>query len=103
MSEAGNGGGVVSDFWKGVLAGVGGAMAVVLIVFLVSAFNKQDRKIIEALVAQNEVQALLEEVLNRDPYEFLDGDAGVRRAADRGIEEFNRKRDRAIRAIRDGK
>lgn len=78
-------------------------MMAVLIAFLFLAFSGQDRKIIESLEARNEARMLREDALDRDPHEFLDGNAGVRRAADRGIEEFSRKRDRAIQAIRDGK
>jgi len=92
----------MSDFFRGIIAG-----AIIVIVFLAvffafKYFLDRDRKIIEQMEKQNEVQILREDYLNRDPYEFLDDIPGVRRAADDAANEFREKRDEAVQRFRSG-
>jgi hypothetical protein len=87
-------------FWKGVCAGAGGILAIVLAVAAIRFFRERDRKIYELMEKEYELQMLREEYGNRDPYEFLDEVPGVRGSADSAADEFRRKRDEAERAIR---
>jgi hypothetical protein len=92
----------VKAFWRGVMTGVGGMILIILLVLVFRFFYNRDRKIYEYMEAQNELQILQEDVSNRPPDEFLE-DPGVRGAADNAADEFQRKRDEAIRAIRGGR
>ncbi|GHV93059.1 hypothetical protein AGMMS50268_35620 [Spirochaetia bacterium] len=89
----------MNSFWKGVITVAGAMLTLVLVIAGFRFFYERDRKIYEALEKQNEIQEMREDYSGRDPYEFLDT-PGVRGAADSANEEFNRKRDEAIRAIR---
>jgi hypothetical protein len=71
----------------------------VVVVLAFRFFHNRDRKILEYMEAQNELQIMQEDIGNRPLDEFLE-DPGVRGAADNAAGEFQRKRDEAIRAIR---
>jgi hypothetical protein len=89
----------MNSFWKGVITGAAGMLALVLIITVFRFFSERDLKIYEYMEAQNELQTMQEDIGNRPPDEFLE-DPGVRGAADSADAEFRRKRDEAIRAIR---
>jgi hypothetical protein len=89
----------MSSFAKGVIAGAGIMLALAATVTAFRFFHERDQKLIEYMEAQNEIQAIEEDYRYRDPYEFLEI-PGVRGAADSASEEFNRKRNEAVRAIR---
>jgi hypothetical protein len=91
----------MNKFWKGVITGVAGMLVLVLVILVFRFFHERDRKIFEAMEAQREIEALQEDIGNRDPYEFLE-DPGVRGAADNAADEFRRKRDEAVQRIRSG-
>jgi hypothetical protein len=90
----------LNNFVKGVITGAGVMLALVLVIGAFRFFYERDKKIYEYAERQHEIQEIREDYRNRDPYEFLDEVPGVRGAADGAAEEFNRKRDEAIRAIR---
>jgi hypothetical protein len=89
------------SFLKGVITGAASMLVLVLIVMVFRFFHERDRKIFEYMEAQNEIQAMQEDIGNRSPDEFLE-DPGVRGAADNAADEFRRKRDEAIQRIRGG-
>jgi hypothetical protein len=89
----------MNSFVKGIIIGAAGMLVLVLVIAGFRFFNERDKQIYEYMERQNEIQAIEQDVRDRDPYEFLDT-PGVRGAADSATEEFNRKRDEAIRAIR---
>jgi hypothetical protein len=89
----------MSNFWKGVITGAAGTLVLVLLVLVFRFFYNRDRKVIEYMEAQREIQTMQEDINNRPPDEFLE-DPGVRGAADNAATEFQRKRDEAIQRIR---
>jgi hypothetical protein len=89
----------MNKFWKGVITGTAGVLVLLLLVLAFRFFYNRDRKILEYMEAQNGIQAMQEDIGNRPLNEFLE-DPGVRGAADNAADEFRRKRDEAIRAIR---
>jgi hypothetical protein len=89
----------VKEFWRGVITGAAGTLVLVMLVLAFRFFRERDRKIIEAMEAQHEIQAMQEDINNRPLDEFLE-DPGVRGAADNAEAEFQRKREEAVRAIR---
>jgi hypothetical protein len=91
--------GGVKEFLKGVMTG---AVVVLVLVLLVTAFRffrERDRKIFEVMEAQREIELLQEDIGGRSADEFLE-DTAIRGAADDAADEFRRKRDEAVRAIR---
>jgi hypothetical protein len=92
----------MNKFWKGVITGIAVMFVLVLVIMVFRLFHERYRKIFEAMEKQYEIEALQEDIGNRDPYEFLDGVPGVRGAADNAADEFRRKRDEAIQRIRGG-
>jgi hypothetical protein len=91
----------MNNFLKGIITGAAGMLVLVLLVLAFRFFHNQDRKIFEYMEAQNEIQAMQEDINNRPPDEFLE-DPGVRGAADNAADEFRRKRDEAVQRIRGG-
>jgi hypothetical protein len=91
----------MSSFLKGIITGAAGVLVLVLVVLAFRFFHNQDRKILEYIEAQNELQTMQEDISNRLPDEFLE-DPGVRGAADNAADEFRRKRDEAVQRIRGG-
>jgi hypothetical protein len=92
----------MNKFFKGVITGAAAMLLLVMLVLVFRFFHERDRKIFEAMEKQREIEALQEDIGNRDPYEFLDGVPGVRGAADSAADEFRRKRDEAVQRIRSG-
>jgi hypothetical protein len=92
--------GMMSNFGKGVVAGISLVLVIVLVVLAFRFFYNRDMRIYETLEVQHEIQELREDVINRDPYEFLDTTPGVRGAADSAADEFRRKRDEALQRFR---
>jgi hypothetical protein len=85
----------MTSFLKGLIAGAGLILALVLAVLGFRFLHNRDKKLFEQMEQQHAIQELREAMRNRDPLEFLE-DPGVRGAADSGIEEFNRKRDEIL-------
>jgi len=90
----------LTDFGKGVIAGFVLAVIIFVLIIAVHLANKRDREIIEYAKKQMEVEALQEDVSNRDPAEFIDTVPGVRRTTDTAADEFKRKRDEALYRFR---
>jgi len=90
----------MSDFYKGLIAGVGLAVIIFGLIIAVHFANKKDKELIEYAEKQIEIEALREDYSNRDPAEFVDTVPGVRRAADGAAAEFERKRDEALQRFR---
>jgi hypothetical protein len=62
-------------------------------------FRNRDKEITEYAEKQIEIEALREDVINRDPLEFFEV-PGVRRSADDAIADFERKRDEILQQFR---
>ena len=92
----------MNSFLKGIISGAAAILLLAVLVLVFRFFHERDRKIFEAMEKQYEIEALQEDIGNRDPYEFLDGVPGVRGAADNANADFQRKRDEAIQRIRSG-
>jgi hypothetical protein len=92
----------MNNFGKGFVFGIAVCAAVLACYLLNGFFHKRDRAVIENLEAQNELYKLREDYGSLDGDSFLDGDAGVRGAADRSIGRLRNKRDEVIRRIRGG-
>ena len=90
----------LTEFGKGFIAGVVLAVVVFGVIFALMYFNKRDKEIVEYAEKQMEIEALREDVNNRDPSEFVDTMPDVRRAADGAAAEFERKRDEALQRFR---
>jgi ABC-type lipoprotein release transport system permease subunit len=88
-------------FLKGVITGAAGVLVLVVVVLVFRFFHERDRKIIEYMEAQHEIEALQEDIGNRPLDEFLE-DPGVRGAADNADAQFRRKRNEAVQRIRGG-
>jgi hypothetical protein len=93
-------GGDVKIFWYGFIAGVLSACLLFGVVFGFWYFNKRDKELMEYAEKQIEIENLREDIINRDPNEFLEI-PDVRRAADGARGEFERKRDEALQRFRD--
>jgi hypothetical protein len=90
---------ILTDFAKGVI--IGFCFGIIIVGLAVGFINhrKNDRELIEYAEKQIEIQELREDIVNRDPVEFLE-DPGVRGAADGAAIEFDRKLDEILRAFR---
>ena len=89
----------VTDFGKGVLAGFLLAAIVFGIVVGVMLHRSKVKEITENAERQIELLELQEDVINRDPVEFLEI-PGVRGAADNAAAEFERRRDEILHGFR---
>ena len=89
----------MSDFYKGLISGVGLAVIVFSLIIVAHFANKRDKELIEYAEKQMEIEALREEYGNRDPVEFLEN-PDVRRAADGAAADFERKRNEAVQRFR---
>jgi hypothetical protein len=89
-----------TDFFKGMIAGFVAAAVLCGAVCAIVYFHNRDKELLEYVEKQNEIQTLREDYGNRDPYEFLNVVPGARGAVDDATAEFERKRDEAVRAIR---
>ena len=90
----------LTDFTKGVIAGAVCSTIIFGVITVFHFLSKRDKEIIEYAERQQAIEALREDVINRDPLEFLEV-PGVRGAADGARAEFERKRDEALQRFRD--
>ena len=95
----------LTDFAKGIIAGVVGTSIIFAVIIAFHFLNKRERtygtkELLEYAEKQIEIEAVREDYRNRDPVEFLDDIPGVRRAADGATAEFERKRDEALQRFR---
>jgi hypothetical protein len=89
----------LTDFAKGILIGLIAGIIVVGLAAGIVYRHKKDKELIEYAEKQIEIEMLREDIINRDPAEFLE-EPGVRRAADGARTEFDRKRDEALQRFR---
>jgi hypothetical protein len=90
----------LTDFAKGIIAGVLGSAIIFGVIVAFHFLNKRDKELMEYAERQIEIEAIREDYRNRDPAQFLDDIPGVRRAADKATDEFRRKRDEALQRFR---
>jgi hypothetical protein len=89
----------LTEFGKGLIAGVIGSVIIFGVMIAFHFLNKRDKELIEYAEKQIEIENLREDVINRDPVEFFEV-PGVRRSADGAAAEFERKRDEALQRFR---
>jgi len=89
----------LTDFAKGIITGALVVMLVFGVIYALMYFHKRDKEAIEYAEKQMEIEAMREDVINRDPVEFL-GVPGVRGAVDSANTEFDRKRDEILHRFR---
>ena len=90
---------ILTDFGKGFIMGLLSAIIVCgICAGLVFAHN-MDKELINYVEKQMEIEEMREDIVNRDPDEFL-AVPGVRRAADGATAEFERKRDEITERFR---
>jgi len=89
----------VTDFGKGVLAGFLLAAILFGVVVGMILHRQKVKEITENAERQIELLELQEDVINRDPVEFLEI-PGVRGAADNAAAEFERRRDEILHGFR---
>jgi hypothetical protein len=87
-------------FWYGFIAGFLLAAIIFGLVAGFIYFRNRDKELIQYAERQIEIEALREDVINRDPFEFLDDIPGVRRSADDAIADFERRRDEILQRFR---
>jgi hypothetical protein len=92
----------LTDFAKGIIAGVVGSAIIFGVITTFYFLSNRNKGLIEYAEKQIEIENLREDVISRDPVEFLDDVPGVRRAADGAAAEFERKRDEALQRFRSG-
>ena len=93
---------MITDFFKGIIAGVVCSAILFSFVGVLVYRNRKEREIIKYVEIQQIHEALREDFVNRDPLEFFDSIEGVRGAADGAIGDFTRKRDEALHRFRSG-
>ena len=95
----------LTDFSKGIIIGFCIGIIVVGLVAGMLSRHRKDKELSnyvrEYVERQQAIESMREDYGSRDPVEFLDDIPGVRRAADRGYAEFERKRDEAVQRFRD--
>jgi hypothetical protein len=89
----------LTDFGKGIIAGVIASAIVCGVIFALHFLYKRDKELAEYVEKQEAVEALREDYVSRDPVEFLDI-PGVRGAVDGAAAEFERKRDEVLQRFR---
>jgi hypothetical protein len=89
----------LTDFAKGIIAGVVGSAIIFGLIIAFHFLNKRNKEIIEYAEKLQAIEELREDYVNRDPDEFLEI-PDVRRAADGAAAEFERKRDEALQRFR---
>ena len=90
-----------TDFGKGFICGFIVALVISGFTAWVLYSRNKDRGLIEYAERQIEIEALREDVINRDPVEFLEV-PGVGDAVGNARTEFDRKRDEALFKFRSG-
>jgi hypothetical protein len=91
----------MTDFAKGIMTGFVSAVIIFGFIFAIRFFHQRDKELIKYAEKQIEIEALREDVISRDPVEFLKV-PDIRRAADGAAAEFDRKRDEALQRFRSG-
>ena len=89
----------LTDFAKGIIVGFLSAAIIFGVIIAFHFLNKRDRELVEYAEKQIEIEAMREDIINRDPDEFLEI-PDVRGAADGARAEFDRKRDEALQRFR---
>ena len=92
---------MMTDFVKGIIAGFAFGVVLFGVIFCLWFFHKRDKELIRYVEQQQEIEALREDYVSRDPDEFLEV-PGVRRAVDGAAAEFDRKRDEVLQRFRSG-
>jgi hypothetical protein len=94
--------GKLTDFEKGLIAGIA-ANAIVFGIFIASHFLiNRDKELIEYAEKIQAVEQLRDDYANTDPIECIDAILDVRRSVDGASAEFIRKRDEAVERFRGG-
>jgi len=91
----------LTDFTKGIITGVVISVIIFSVIIAFHFMNRRDKELIKYVERQQEIEALREDYVNRDPYEFFDSVPGVRGAADGATADFERKRNEAVQRLRD--
>jgi len=91
----------VGAFVRGVVCGI--AVTVFVAALLWWRFSGRDRKGAEAWRLESEARGIVEDYAERGGGDFVDGFPGVGDAVRAGRDEFDRKRDEALRRIRGGR
>ena len=89
----------MNDFWKGLISGVALCAVITLCFLFIRFFYMRDKSLLENMEVQHELEILREDYGHRNADSFLDDNAAIRGAADRGIERFKRKRDEVLQRI----
>ena len=89
----------VKTFLMGFIAGLVSAVLVFALIAGLRYLNKRDKEMIEYAERQIQIEEMREDIINRDPVEFLEI-PGVRQSADGAAAEFDRKRDEAVQRFR---
>ena len=90
---------ILTDFAMGLIVGF---ISAVIICGVVAGFvysHNRNKELVEYVEKQMEIENLREDIVNRDPDEFLEI-PDVRRAADGAAAEFERKRDEIMERFR---
>jgi len=88
-----------TDFGKGVICGALAAIIVFGVIAGLMFFNNQNKELIKYAEKQIEIEKLREDIITRNPDEFLEI-PGVRRAADGAAAEFDRRREEILHRFR---
>ena len=91
----------LTDFAKGIIAGVVGTAIIFGVIIVFHFLNKRDKELIEYAEKQQAIEVLREDYVSRDPYEFIEAIPGVSGAVDGAAAGFIRKRDEALQRLRD--
>jgi hypothetical protein len=92
----------MNDFYKGFIAGAVLSAIIFGLIVAIHFVNMRDKELTDYAEKQMEIEALRDDVINRDPSEFVDTIPDVRRAADGAAAEFERRRDEALQRFRSG-
>ena len=90
-------------FWNGFIAGMLSAGILFGFISGLVYFHNRDRRAIEYAEKNMEIfqeELYLQNLVNRDPVEFLDDIPGVRGAADGATIEFNRRVEEILQRFR---
>ena len=90
----------ITDFGKGIIVGFLLSAIVFGIVVGIMLHRQKVKEITDYAEKQMELLEMQEDIINRDPVEFLEI-PGVRGAADNAAAEFERKRDEVLQQFRD--
>ncbi|MDR0322948.1 MAG: hypothetical protein LBI12_00705 [Treponema sp.] len=90
----------LTDFARGIIAGVLLSVFIFGVIFLFRFLNKSDKELIEYAEKIQAIEQSREDYSNTDAIEFIDTIPDVRRAADGAADEFIRKRDKALQRFR---